>query len=190
MIVDINCNELQPHALTIILWCALWCNIPLLLQIEMIKMYNLKMNLSIVCWHVPDWFTSAVLDDSSKQQTFSMDPAASRKFKLDSVSKKIIDAYFCKNWNLLKIVIFRAKLNVEIRISSTISLILFCRSVKRFKNSTNFFIKIINWLNSFQPVFLILFWKTNKLPQPEHCIIQDLLARMIKKPTHLQMFDI
>ena len=88
MIVDINCNELQPHALTIILWCALWCNIPLLLQIEMIKMYNLKMNLSIVCWHVPDWFTSAVLDDSSKQQTFSMDPAASRQFKLDSVSKK------------------------------------------------------------------------------------------------------
>ena len=181
MIVDINCNELQPHALTIILWCALWCNIPLLLQIEMIKIYNLKMNLSIVCWHVPDWFTSAVLDDSSKQQTF--DPAASRQFKLDSVSKKS----FCKDWNLLKIVIFRAKLNVEIRISSTISLILFCRSVKRFKNSTNFFIKIINW---FQPVFLILFWKTNKLPLPEHCIIQDLLARMIKKPTHLQMFDI
>ena len=118
MIVDINCNELQPHALIIILWCALWCNIPLLLQIEMIKIYNLKMNLSIVCWHVPDWFTSAVLDDSSKQQTFSMDPAASRQFKLDSVSKKIIDDYFCK----------------------AISLILFFRSVKRFKNSSNFFI--------------------------------------------------
>ena len=58
---------------------------------------------------MPDWFTSAVLDDSSKQQTFSMDPAASRKFKLDSVSKKIIDDYFCKDWNLLKNCYFQSK---------------------------------------------------------------------------------